>query len=1400
MKRMIALLLSALFLLTMLPMGGLSAAAAEYPYLQEGCTEMAVVTEEENAVFLFTPAETGYYAFYSMAEEDTYGYIKTIDEILEEENDDDGEGNNFRVKAQLTAGVTYRLEARFYSDGGGSFPVCIERVQPKTITAIEFLDQTVMAYQLSDLELKMVVYYSDGSSEETDSHWLQDDTASYYGQILYGDQDVEQWTEGNTYTVTGYVWNQDEYNPVVFEGEFTVTVEESPVASVEVEPVTVLEHNNGYWETEWVWDEELETEVLQEYFYYYLSPAITITMKDGEVFKDAISAIYWEDDWHYIEIEQNGNSYLQLGANTLSGTILGYEFAVEVEVIDTIPVASVVVNPITVIEGVNGYWDTDWVWDEEMEDFVGNDYFYYHIYPTATVTMKDGTVYENVRDFQWKGNFLGINVNQNYENRLQLGTNTATGNVLGYDYTVEITVIDTPIASIEVNPVTVIENVDGSWEYGEYWNEELGEWYEGEWFYYHIYPTATVTMKDGTVHYNVDGLSWDHDWYSFYINQSASNQLQLGANTCTGTILGYDFTVEVTVAETPIASVSAEKVILTQYEDADIWYDWIWNEETEESEPTTYYYYKLCPAYLTVTMKDGTVHNCYEYDWRGCYWFGSDYILNIRTEQSYENQLDVGINTIAANFMGVDFTFEVEIVPYEKQGDFDYVETEAGIIITDCFNPTTTLEIPATIDGKPVVGVAALGEGAEHSVKHLILPDSVTTVGEYLLQNLYSVHFGAGVKNLTPEMFQYCSELQTITVSEANPYYTIIDGVLYNKTADTLIACPIGDGREEYTVPATVTNVNALNLSIYNRLNVTVDRNHPTMVTVDGVTYTKDMTRVLFCDKNKAGVYDMPDSVTSVADNAFAGCTQLTEVKVAPSVTTIVYGMFRNCESLQSVELPRGLVSIEPYAFCWATSLTSIDLPAGLTTIGDYAFEVTGLTSIDLPAGLTTIGNSAFSSTSLTTLVLPDSVRTVGGNAFSYTSLKSVDLGRGVRSLGSGVFACTNLTSVVVPDSVTYLGGWAFGGCSNLTDVVLGAGVTVIGDSTFEGCPLTSIDYRGAVTTIGQGAFAGNHLPTLNLPDSVTSIMYNCFMDSRALTDVTLPQGLMHLDTSFPSGPWHEIYPNGVVCIDHVVCGGYNADAISLPEGTTLVMVGAYDGCHKLTKVEFSESMHYINYRAFAKDVSLSTVYFGSALERVDEQAFAYCYALTDVYYAGTKADRDAIIIGEGNEWLLNATWHYNACPRDAHVYDNECDNSCNACGWVREDAPGHTYDSDCAAACNNCGVTRVPPHSYSDDCDGACNGCGQTRTPLHIYDNAYDEDCNRCGAVREVPDYIFGDGNGDGKINVRDLGLLQQKLNGWDVTIAEEAMDLNGDGKVNIRDLGLLQQYLNGWDVTLGK
>ena len=65
--------------------------------------------------------------------------------------------------------------------------------------------------------------------------------------------------------------------------------------------------------------------------------------------------------------------------------------------------------------------------------------------------------------------------------------------------------------------------------------------------------------------------------------------------------------------------------------------------------------------------------------------------------------------------------------------------------------------------------------------------------------------------------------------------------------------------------------------------------------------------------------------------------------------------------------------------------------------------------------------------------------------------------------------------------------------------------------------------------------------------------------------------------------------------------------------------------------------------------------------------------------------------------------------------------------------------------------------------------------------------------------DNSIGDVNDDGKVNNKDLGVLLQYLNHWEVEVVELACDVNRVGKINNKDVGLLLQYLNTWDVELG-
>jgi hypothetical protein len=293
----------------------------------------------------------------------------------------------------------------------------------------------------------------------------------------------------------------------------------------------------------------------------------------------------------------------------------------------------------------------------------------------------------------------------------------------------------------------------------------------------------------------------------------------------------------------------------------------------------------------------------------------------------------------------------------------------------------------------------------------------------------------------------------------------------------------------------------------------------PARVTDSGTTY--DVTAI--GDKafyNCAGLtgITLPDSVTSIDDEAFEGCS-LTNITLPSKVNSIGDWAFSNCSSLSSITLPDSMTSIGDYAFYYCTDLTSITLPDSMTSIGYDAFEGCSLTSITLPASMTSISHGALANcTTLSSIILPDSVTSIGDGAFmGCSSLTDITLPDNVKSIGNSAFlSCTDLKSITLPDSVTSISNEAFMGCSSLTSITLPAGITSIGRVMFTDCSsLKSINLPASVTSIGDEAFSGcSSLTSITLPAGVTSIDFCAFADCSSLTSITLPAGVTSIGSS----------------------------------------------------------------------------------------------------------------------------------------------------------------------------------------------------------------------------------------------------------------------------------------------
>ena len=299
--------------------------------------------------------------------------------------------------------------------------------------------------------------------------------------------------------------------------------------------------------------------------------------------------------------------------------------------------------------------------------------------------------------------------------------------------------------------------------------------------------------------------------------------------------------------------------------------------------------------------------------------------------------------------------------------------------------------------------------------------------------------------------------------------------------------------------------------------------------------------------------------------NTFYSCRGLTSITIPNSVTSIGNNAFLDCYYLTSIDIPNSVTSIGDNVFWGCRSLTSITVDSDNNvyhSAGNCLIETTSKTLIAgcdnsvIPNddSVTSIGNSAFTSCSyLTSIIIPDSVTSIGSQAFRECSrLKSIGIGAGIQEVswlpepdnvsertitisennpylatdGKAIFAKSNgelsvskyisaettydIPSAVNGLSVTSIGAYAFQNCEGLTSITIPNSLTSIGKYAFSSCSgLTTITIPDKVTSIGEQAFANcSGLTSITIPEKVTSIGDQAFMYCSSLESVIIGNGV----------------------------------------------------------------------------------------------------------------------------------------------------------------------------------------------------------------------------------------------------------------------------------------------------
>jgi hypothetical protein len=253
-------------------------------------------------------------------------------------------------------------------------------------------------------------------------------------------------------------------------------------------------------------------------------------------------------------------------------------------------------------------------------------------------------------------------------------------------------------------------------------------------------------------------------------------------------------------------------------------------------------------------------------------------------------------------------------------------------------------------------------------------------------------------------------------------------------------------------------------------LSITVDVNNPFFSSIDGVLFNRSHMLLINFPEGRAGNYTILSSVTNIGVLAFFNCTGLTGITIPPSVVCISTNAFCYCIGLTGITIPKSVTSIEDTAFNSCSGLTNVIIPNSVTNLGGGAFiYCTSLSSIIIPDGITSIEDGLFyDCTSLTNVVMPKSVSNIGFQSFgSCASLSSITISAHVTNIGYLAFAnCYNLTGVYFNGNApATLDPPIFDG-SPLVIIYYVPGTTGWG-TTFAGCP--TVPWLPAILTNDGG-------------------------------------------------------------------------------------------------------------------------------------------------------------------------------------------------------------------------------------------------------------------------------------------------------------------------------------------
>ena len=347
---------------------------------------------------------------------------------------------------------------------------------------------------------------------------------------------------------------------------------------------------------------------------------------------------------------------------------------------------------------------------------------------------------------------------------------------------------------------------------------------------------------------------------------------------------------------------------------------------------------------------------------------------------------------------------------------------------------------------------------------------------------------------------------------------------------------------------------------------------------------------------------DFSENLETIETNAFNGCSELTKITINDSVKSIAAGAFIGCSKLATVN-----AYADPSKLTWGASASDFIENKGTKCIVPgryYDAYVAKFGSLNLDFDSNTYGSGTCGE-NLTWIVDGDGTMIISGTGPMYdyvdqeqpwynlnSKIERVVVESGVTSIGDYAFGNVfgSLRKVTLSDTVKSIGSYAFYYTNNLEGIVLPEGLTTIKSHAFEDSAIKSVNIPTTVTAITEAAFKNcNMLEAIDLHDNITTIEKAAFAGTQNLRTVTIPGSVTNWGTSTFSR-------SGI-------------SSVTVCEGITRIPNSTFYSCIDLSEVNLPNSVTAIGDAAFYVDYeqyvgTLESITLPSNLTTIGNWAF----------------------------------------------------------------------------------------------------------------------------------------------------------------------------------------------------